>query len=325
MMDRRIFGRVNQDHQVDVSIIAPVYGCSSTVDRLVDEIVHILEDLGKTFEVLLVDDRSPDDVWDRVCHIASQDHRVIGIRLSRNFGRDSAVTAGLEHSCGNVAIMLDADLQDPPTEIPRLLNESEFADIVLTRRQGKFRGRPQQLLSKIYYQVCSLLSGEKFDPRLGGYILLRRKVIDALISLEEVNRNILFVVRWLGFSVQIVDYNRLPRLDGKSSFSIRQRLNAAFNGLMFQSTRFLIIIVFLGLMSALAGMGLGLYVTYGALQNRYVPGWASTIALTLFLFGAVIVVQGVVGVYVGKIFEYSKRRPLYIVDEVLSSTNRHDS
>lgn len=302
---------------IDVSVIAPVYGCSSTVETLVSELVDELEALELSFEIVLVDDRSPDDVWAKVLRLGGNDSRVVGVRLSRNFGRDAAVTAGLEHARGAIAVMMDGDLQDPPSEVSHLLAAADEVDIVLTRRIGSYEARHRRLLSSLYFRVCSLLSGERIDPRLGGFILMRRKAVDAYLKLEEVDRNVLFVVKWLGFESVVLDYERVERVEGETSFGLGRRLATAGKGLLFQTTRFLLLVVLAGFLVATLGGLLGLYVIFQALRQELVPGWASTMSVLLMMFGIVIFVQGIIGIYVGRIFEYSKARPLYFVDEIL--------
>ncbi len=298
----------------EVSVVVPVHGCAGTVDRLVKETLDAVESCGRSVEIVLVDDRSPDDVWERVQRIARSDSRIVGIRFSRNFGQHAAITAGLRRALGSKVVVMDGDLQDPPSLIPDMLLRVNEVDVVLARRNGDYQSRFRMLLGRVYFMFASLLSGTVINPSEGGFSVLDRKVVDAFLEFNEADRHFLFVVRWLGFSQTHIEYERPERPVGKSSYNLIRRLRHAWSGIMFQSTRFLALVLAVGLGVGLLGALLAAFVIYQKVTGDVAPGWASTVSLTLISFGGIIAVQGVVGLYVGRIFQEVKRRPYYIVD-----------
>ncbi|HAT18015.1 MAG TPA: glycosyltransferase [Gemmatimonadetes bacterium] len=298
----------------DVSIVAPVHGCAGTVDQLATEVLEAVGSLGRSVEVILIDDRSPDDVWVRIQRLAETDPRIVGIRLSRNFGQHAAITAGLRRATGGKVVVMDGDLQDPPALIPELLERSDSADVVIARRSGRYQSRPRLLLGRLYLWLVTILSGTPIDPAEGGFSVLDRKVVDAFLEFNEADRHYLFVVRWLGFSQVRVEYDRPERVVGVSSYNLSRRLRHAWSGIMFQSTRFLALVMAFGICVGLLGGLLGTYVIYQKVIGATAPGWASTVALGAFSFGGIIAVQGIVGLYIGRIFQEVKRRPYYVVD-----------
>ncbi|MDB4793613.1 glycosyltransferase family 2 protein, partial [Methylacidiphilales bacterium] len=250
--------------------------------------------------------------------LLQQNHPEIkGIRLSRNFGQQIAISAGLSAVRGSCAVVMDCDLQDPPEVIDKMFTKlKEGCALVLARRVQRTHSWFRLVAAKAYFYLLSQLSGEKIDGSYGSFSMLSRKVIDAFLQFNEHDRHYLFILRWLGFEVGTIEYEHGARASGQSSYSLKHLLNHAIGGIVFQETVFLRWIVGMGLMFALLGAILASYFIYFYFAHGSVPGWTSVVVLLLVCTGVVLLSLGVVGLYVGKIFDQMKNRPLYVIDEV---------
>ncbi len=299
-----------------LSVVVPVYGCVDSLPELVQRVVSAVVEADWVAEVVLVDDCSPDDSWSTIESLVSSWSDVVGVRLSRNFGQHAAITAGLATCKGQKVVVMDCDLQDPPELIPEMLGLAVEYDVVLGRRQGNYQSRPRLLLAKIYTRLVSIMEGAQFDPAIGTFSLIDRKVVDAFLTLGEQDRHFSFAILWLGFKQTTIDFQRQPRRLGTTSYTFRRRLGHAVHGIMFQNTRFLSLVVFTGFTTATLGGVFGFYTIVRRLTASALPGWTSTVSLILFVFGTLVTVQGVIGLYIGRIFQEVKGRPLYIIDQV---------
>ena len=299
-----------------LSVVVPVYGCVDSLPELVQRVVAATVEAGWAVEVVLVDDCSPDNSWSTIESLASSRSEVVGVRLSRNFGQHAAITAGLATCKGQKVVVMDCDLQDPPELIPEMLGLAVEYDVVLGRRQGNYQSRPRLLLAKSYNRLVSIMSGTQFDPAIGTFSLIDRKVVDAFLTLGEQDRHFSFAILWLGFKQTTIDFQRQSRSVGASSYTLRRRLGQAVQGIMFQNTKFLGLVVSAGFTTAALGGALGIYTVVRRITASTLPGWTSTVALLLFIFGTIVTLQGVIGLYIGRIFQEVKGRPLYIIDHV---------
>ena len=301
---------------VELSVVVPVYGCADCLPTLHHRLVETLEGRVGTFEIVLVDDRARDGAWSVICRLAEKDRRVRGIRLSRNFGQHAAITAGLAECTGARAVVMDCDLQDPPEVIPRLLEASSAGhDVVLGRRKRKQQSIPRRIAASLYFRAVSALAGRRFDGEFGAFSLITRPVIDAYLRLRDRDRHYLFILYWLGYDAAAIDYEQSPRHSGTSAYSLRALLEHALAGLMFQTTTLLRCIIYLGFGVSAAGVLLAAYLVYVFFVRTPPPGWTSLAVLILVIGGFIILSTGVTGLYIGKIFEQVKDRPLYVIDE----------
>jgi dolichol-phosphate mannosyltransferase len=301
---------------VELSVVVPVYGCADCLQALHQRLVGALESRVGSFEIVLVDDCADDGAWDVIRRLAEQDRRVRGIRLSRNFGQHAAITAGLAECTGERAVVMDCDLQDPPEVIPRLLEQSLAGyDIVLARRKQKQHSVLRRMAAALYFRAVGTLSGRRFDGEFGAFSLITRPVIDAYLRLRDRERHYLFILYWLGYDAAAIDYEHAPRHSGPSSYSLRALLRHALAGLMFQTTTLLRWIIYFGFIVSTAGALLAAYLLYVSFVHTPPPGWTSLAVLILVVGGFIIMSTGVTGLYIGKIFEQVKDRPLYIIDK----------
>lgn len=299
------------------SFVSPVYQAEGLVTELVRRLVLAGEALGASFEIVLVDDRSPDGSWARIQALAAGDPRVRVLRLSRNFGQHRAITAGLEQCRGEWVVVLDCDLQDRPEEIPALYARAQAGyDLVLARRTARQDSWRKKLLSRLFYQVLSYLTEVPQDPAVANFGIYHRRVIAAVLAMRESIRYFPTMVRWVGFRTGYLDVAHAGRAEGRSSYGLGRRLHLGLDVLLANSDKPLRLTVKAGLLLS-GGAFLLVPVTlvrYWAGQI-YQPGYTSLIISIWFFSGLLLSVLGMVGLYIGKTFEQVKNRPLYIVDE----------
>jgi glycosyltransferase involved in cell wall biosynthesis len=308
---------VNTSTSPSISVVVPVYGCIGCLDQLCHQLEETLATITPRFEIILVDDRSPDNAWSQIPALQAAHPSVKGIRLSRNFGQHIAITAGLAAARGDYAVVMDCDLQDPPSLIPALYAKlQEGYDMTLAKRIERSHSPFRLFAAKAYFRLMSKLTDEEVDGSYGSFSMLSRRVIDGFLLFEEKERHYLFILRWLGFRIGSVDYVHQERYAGESSYNLSRLLNHALNGMFFQATVLLRWIVSLGFLFALSGLSMAGYLVWRHFSHTSLPGWTSLVVLILISTGAILVSLGIIGLYVGKIFDQAKQRPLYVVDVV---------
>ncbi len=303
---------------VEISVVVPTYACATCLHALHERLTATLEAMELEYELVFVDDRAADGSWDVLAQLVATDDRMRAFRLSRNFGQHVAITAGLAQACGQWVVVMDCDLQDSPEEIPRLYAKARDGhDIVFARRLQRPGSRTRVLAGRAYFRVLNRVAGTAIDRSYGTFSIISRKVADSYLLFRDRDRHYLFILYWLGFNQATIDVPAQRRHSGQSSYGVRALLRHAFDGLMFQTTAVLRWIVYAGF--ALAGCGalLACYFVALNLSGSSAPGWTSLVTLLLLFSGFVIASSGVVGLYVGKIFEQVKQRPLYVIDEAL--------
>lgn len=302
-----------------LSIVSPVYRAAEIVEELVRRIQAAAIETKLSFEIILVEDAGPDNSWEKIRSLTRRYPELRGLRLSRNFGQHRALTAALEAARGTYVVVMDCDLQDDPALIPSLVVKAkEGNDIVYTRKLARKHGPWKNFTAAIYRKVFRFLVGsdsQAYDPAIGNFSVLHRRVVDAFLSTQEVHRHYLMILRWLGFPATIVTIPHLERPSGRSSWSLEKLFAHAVDGIVSQSTRVLNFAVALGFLSCLASVALAAYLIGGYLYTSRLPGWTSTIVVILLGTGLILMSIGVVGVYLGKVFEQVKGRPLYVVQE----------
>jgi dolichol-phosphate mannosyltransferase len=303
---------------VDLSVVVPVYGCASCLDELHRRLTAVLSQLVDAYEIVFVDDRAPDDAWPVLLKLGAEDGRVRALRLSRNFGQHKAITAGLAAARGRWVVVMDCDLQDPPEQIPRLFEAATAGhDIVFGRRATRSHSSMRRMSARLYFRMLNAFTGSQIDGSYGTFSCLSSKVVDAYLRMGERDRHYLFILYWLGFDHTAVDYEHAERAAGDSSYGLMALFRHAIDGVFFQTTVLLRWIVYLGFLLSLAGGGLAVYFVVAKLTDSAYPGWTSLAVFTLLIGGFTIVSTGTIGLYVGKVFEQVKERPLYVIDDSL--------
>lgn len=301
-----------------ISVVVPVYGCVGCLEQLCARLGATLATLTPQYEIILVDDRSPDGSWATILGLQARHAQVRGVRLSRNFGQQIAISAGLSLARGDCAVVMDCDLQDPPEVIPDMWRELlQGHDLVLARRAKRTHSSFRVLGAKAYFYLLGKLSDERIDGSYGSFSLLSRKVIDAFLKFGERERHYLFILRWLGFRAGTVEYEHQERTVGRSTYTLGRLMRHAIDGVLFQATVFLRVIVNLGLLFAVCGVAAAGYFVYRYFSQGAVAGWTSVVVLLLLCTGFILLSLGVIGLYVGKIFDQSKERPLFVVDQIV--------
>ena len=303
------------------SIISPVYGASASLRELVQRIKASVETLTDNYEIILVEDHGPDTSWEIIEKICATDPKIIGIRHSRNFGQQYALNCGLDHARGEWIVTLDCDLQDRPEEIVNLYNKAQQGyDIVLASRQNRQDDFLKKFFSRIFYHLLSYLTDTHMDSSVANFAIYHHKVVDALRSMNDYYRYYPTMIHWVGFRLTKLPIAHAERPDGKrSSYNFRKRLTLAFDTIVSFSDKPLRLTVKLGLLISLitALLAIVLVVRY-FVKAEAVSGWTSTFLSIWFVSGLVITILGMIGIYVGKIFENVKGRPTYIVGQRLN-------
>jgi dolichol-phosphate mannosyltransferase len=300
-----------------ISVVVPVYGCRSCIDHLHERLTLTLEDIVPSHEIILVDDRSPDGSWQEIARLSELDARVRGVRLSRNFGQHAAITAGLAQVRAPWVVVMDCDLQDPPEDIPRLYSKAlEGYDVVFGRRAHKPTGPIRRLIGALYFGGLRLFTRAPIDGQLGTFSVISDRVAKAFLELGDNDRHYLMILTWLGFETTTVDYQPALRYQGRSSYSLPRLIEHALDGVFFQTTVLLRWIVYLGFFLASLGGLLALYLLGARVVGQAYPGWTSIVVLVLAMCGFIIMSTGITGLYIGKVFEQSRGRPIYVIDKI---------
>lgn len=300
-----------------ISIVSPVYRAEKILPILVSEINLVMERIGEDYEIILVDDRSPDNSWEVMKVLSSQNSKIKSIRLSRNFGQHSAIFAGLTKTKGDWVVVMDCDMQDQPKEIAKLYKKTlEGYDIVLGQRENRKDKFLKKLSSKLFYKVFNYLSGGHFNNEIGNFGIYRKKAIDSILNINDYIKFFPLFINWVGFKSVSIPIEHGEREEGKSSYSISRLLKLAFNAIISFSDKPLRLFINFGLGISILSFVLGIYYLYLSITHKITqPGFSSLILSIWFLSGIIISCIGIVGVYLGKTFDQAKGRPTFIIDE----------
>lgn len=302
---------------MEISVVIPVYGCPEALPELHRRLVASVGGITGDFEIILVDDGCPQGSWAQIERLCEADARVVGLRLSRNFGQSRAITAGLDRSRGDWVVVMDCDLQDRPEAIPALYQKAqEGYDVVFARRAGRKDTAVTKFLSRAFYRVYDWFSDTVTDSGIGNFSIARRAVIDSFCQMREQNRDYQIFIRWLGFRQTAIDAPADARFAGESSYSLGKKLALAFEIVTAQSNKPLRFSVGVGFAVAFAAL---LYIVYLVLVWLFVgdapEGWTTVVASIYLMGGVLLGAIGVAGLYIGNIFNETKARPLYVVAE----------
>ena len=305
---------------MDISVVIPVYGCRAALFELHRRLTESLEKITDDYEIILVNDCCPQGSWIDIEKICATDEKVVGINLSRNFGQIRAITAGLDKSRGDAVVVMDCDLQDRPENIPLLYEKlKEGFDVVFSRRQGRVDSGATKLFSKLFYKVYDYFTEGTFDSSINNFSIAKRKVIDAYCSMREHNRAYTMFIKWLGFNEAVIDLPAEERFSGRSSYSFKKKLKMASEIITSQSNKPLIFSVGMGFTMSLVSFIfiIALIIRKFAFHD-VTTGWASLIASVFLMGGLILAAIGVVGIYIGNIFNEAKNRPIYVISEILN-------
>jgi glycosyltransferase involved in cell wall biosynthesis len=310
-----------------LSVVIPVYGCQPCLRDLHKRLSATAGEMGISYEIVLVDDRSEDGAWAEIERLAAVDGSVRGVLLSRNFGQHAATTAGLQYARGDWVVVMDCDLQDPPEVVPRLYEKAlEGYDVVFARRPYKPASPTRRALSRLYFWAIGFFGEHPIKGQYGSYSIISRKVVDAFLVFRDQDRHYMMILAWMGFATGAVDYTPVRRPHGRSSYSLPHLLRVALDGVFFQTTVLLRWIVYLGFCLAAVGGLLAVYILIARITGSAYPGWTTIVTAILSLGGFIILSNGITGLYIGKVFDQTRARPVFVVDRVadrVSAGYRH--
>lgn len=303
-----------------ISIVIPVFNEVESLRKLNEELFVALSHLSLPFEIIFIDDGSTDGSLPLLKEFHQKDARVKLLSFSRNFGHQVALTAGLDHASGEAVITMDADLQHPPRLIPDMVFKwKEGFDVVATIREyGADEGWFKRWSSHVYYWLMNKLSRTGLKPHSADFRLLSRPVVDSLRQFQERSRLLRGMIGWVGFKQTYLTFTSPPRFGGRPKYSLGKMISLALDGLLSFSTVPLYLSIYLGMASAFFSFfysALALYWKF--FTDRTVQGWTTIVILVLFLGGVQLIALGIMGGYIGKMYEELKRRPLYIVKEAV--------
>ncbi len=298
-----------------ISVVIPVYKAEQCLDELYRRLKAALEIISTDFEIVLVEDCGGDNSWQVIERLAAADPRVRGIQFSRNFGQHYGITAGVDYCRGDWVVVMDCDLQDRPEEIPRLYAKAqEGYDVVLARRGARCDPRLKRIISFLFYKIFSYLADIKYDGESGNFRIISRKVATNFRRMGEQLRFFGGLVQWMGFPTASIEVEHAERFEGKSTYTFAKLRKLASETIIAHSDKPLRLAVRFGFLMAFFSFCYGMYILGRVLfYGSAVPGWSSLIVSFYFIGGIIIAILGIIGIYLGKTFDESKKRPLYIV------------
>ena len=305
-----------------ISIVSPVYKAEHIVDELVKQLMSAIEPITDNYEIILIEDHSPDSSWIKIQQQCTKHPNVKGIKLSRNFGQHSAIAAGLHHATGTYVIVMDCDLQDNPVYIPQLIDKAkEGFDVIYTVKRKRKHNFFKDFTGYFFHKIFNYLvkGGQiRTDGKIGSYSLITQKVVAAYRELNDEYRPYLVMLNILGFEHAFLPIEHSKRFEGRSSYGTIQLINHAINGIVSQTDRLLKISIYIGSIYTIFSFVYGIYVFIEAIRKGFQSGWASLVLLITFSTGIVLLILGIIGLYIGKILSQVKNRPLFIVDKTLN-------
>ena len=300
-----------------ISLIVPCYNEEAILEKFYQEITELLQTCMYSYEIIFINDGSQDKTLDLIKNLSFNHHHIKYISFSRNFGKEAAMLAGLRFAIGDIIIIMDADLQHPPSLIPELVKGYEEGyDQVIAKRNRKGDSFIRSVQAKLFYKLINKFVDVTLTDGIGDFRLLSRRAVDSLLSLSEYNRFSKGLFSWIGFKEKIIEYENVVREEGESKWSFSKLLNYAIDGMMSFNNKPLRMSIYLGLFVTLLGIIYILYTFFGILLHGIdEPGYFTIVSAILLFGGIQLICLGVIGEYIGRIYYETKRRPHYIIEE----------
>ncbi len=300
-----------------ISVVIPVYGCETCLRELCQRIDQTMAKIPSLYEILLINDHSPDHAWETIEELAANNPNVKGFDFSRNFGQHHAITAGLDLTRGDWVVVMDCDLQDQPEEIKRLYEKAqEGYEVVFGARQLRKDGYFKRMSSKLFYKIYDYLTERTSDYTIANFSICSRNVVENFRKMNEQNRFFPLFVKWMGFKTARLPVEHERRVEGKSGYNLKKMITLATDVIISQSNKPLRLSIQFGFLLSMGSFIYGIYLFF-----RYfflaepVQGWTSVMVSLYFIAGILFFNFGIIGLYLGKVFDETKRRPLYIIRE----------
>jgi glycosyltransferase involved in cell wall biosynthesis len=304
-----------------ISVVSPVYMAEKILPVLCERLNSVLTQMTDRFEIILVCDGSPDNSWSVMRELVQKYPQLKVVNLSRNFGQHYAITAGMDLARGDWTVVMDCDLQDRPEDIPQLFAKLDDGyDMVVARRINRQHKWWKRVTSSLYFKVFNLLSGLNLDGSVGNFRIMSRGVVDGFCSMRETYRMFAGMIDWVGFRTGYIDVQHSERYEGESSYNLARLVRMAMDGMISFSNRPLYISIGLGIGLSLLSTIYGTYLIARYLlspETFGVPGWLTTVTTNIFIGGLLLLNQGIIGIYLGRLYNQAKQRPLYIADKVV--------
>ena len=298
-----------------VSIVIPAYNEADNIFVIAESIKQVFASINYNYEIILVDDGSADNTIDKIKEYASQHNNIFFLEFSKNFGHQLAVKAGMDHAYGDCVISMDCDMQHPPELIPEMLKKWEegFEVVYTIREEDKTLSKGKRSSSNLFYKTLNWLSDIELESGAADFRLLDQKVVNVFRNFHENEPFLRGLVKWLGFKQFAIKYNPAARFSGQSKYTLKKMLRLALHGVTSFSIKPLYSAVYLGFTLSFASVLYIPYIIYAFVNDVEVSGWASVIMTIVFFGGLQLIILGIIGIYVGKMFMQSKNRPNYII------------
>lgn len=304
-----------------LSVIVPCFNEEESISNFYNEIIPIFNQINEKFdyELVFIDDGSRDNTFNLIKSLSNKDENIKYISFSRNFGKEAAIYAGLENSKGDYVVLMDADLQDPPTLLPKMLDiiKTGEYDIVATRRVSR-KGEPviRSFFARLFYKIMNIFTNLNLVDGARDYRLMTRVVVDSILQVTEYNRFSKGIFGWIGFETKWLEYENVERLNGETSWSFWSLFRYSIEGIVGFTTIPLSVSIFFGILISILALILLIYIFVQTLMfGNSVQGWSSTVCIILFLGGIQLFSIGILGKYLEKVYLETKHRPLYLVKE----------
>jgi dolichol-phosphate mannosyltransferase len=310
----------SSNQQIFLSIVSPVYKAEAIVNELVAQIEENVLQLTDNYEIILVEDGSKDNSWQKIVDVCAKNEKVVGVKLSRNFGQHPAIIAGLTKAKGEWVVVMDCDLQDKPSEIPKLLAKAkEGYEIVLAMRINRQDKWLKKLSSSIFASIYGYLSDTKFDKSVANFGIYHQSAVKEIINMGDYIKSFPLFAHWVGFKMAKVEVSHGERAEGESSYSFSKLVSLAFNTIISFSNKPLKLLVKFGIGVSILAVLYGIYIVYQSLTGQITVLGYSSLIISIWLFsGLIITTIGITGIYVGKIFDQTKNRPSFIIQKTLN-------
>lgn len=309
------------------SVVIPMYNEEAVIGETYKRLKNVMEGLGQTYELIFINDGSRDRSAHLVYELSHTDSTIRLLDFSRNFGHQAAVMAGLEYASGTCVVIIDADLQDPPEVIPEMIQKwKEGYEVVYGKRLKRKGDTPfKKATAFLFYRFLRAMTNNDIPMDTGDFRLIDRKVCDVMKNLQEKNKYIRGLVSWIGFCQIPVEYNREERWAGKSKYPLKKMLRFAMDAITSFSYKPLKLATYLGFLLSLSGFIYLLVVIYQRLfTHTTISGWTSIVVINLFFNGIVLIILGIIGEYIGRIYEEAKNRPSYIIREKIGFSSDNE-
>lgn len=308
-----------------ISVVVPVYGCPEALQPLCSRVIATVNRIGCEYEIILVNDGCPRGSWGIIEKLCETNNKIIGVNLSRNFGQINATNAGLELSTGDYVVLMDCDLQDPPEAIEDLFLEiSKGYDIVFAARKDRKDKGIVKATSRLFYKIYNHSVEGHFDPDIANYCMVRRYIVDMYCQIPEHDKAYTVLLSWMGFKTSTLSIVGEERAEGKSSYNLGKKINMAIDMLTSQSNKPLISLVKIGaVIDVIAVVYLVVQLAIFFVEGDTPSGWMSLTAIVILLGGIQLMALGVIGIYIGKMFNELKNRQPYYIQEIINQ-DRND-